>query len=376
MSGGRIRVAFIVDSFNVGGTELNAVRTAESLDQNKYEIVVYHLKNEGPLKARYQRLGIELIYTPISNLYSPWTVLQALKTCTDIHRRKMDVVHAHDIYSNIFIAVWARLLTSSTVVCSRRWGLIPSNPRLSWANRQSCCFAHIILTNSRSIREVIVSEDGVPQHKAFYLPNFLDDDAFEDTVRADRTEKLQSWGVPDGCFIVGSVSRLAPVKNLELLIDAVPHIDGRARFVIIGDGPCREDLEKRARSIHVDGRVHFVGELLETENLHSYFDMSVSCSHSEGFPNSIIEAMAAGNPVVATNVGGVRDAVDDRATGLLVEAGNLEEFVQAVNLLIRDSTLFEQFGTNARQVAFSRFRRELVIAQLEKIYHRLDRAVV
>lgn len=366
----KVRVAFFVDSFNIGGTELNAIRSAESLDRDEFEIIVYHLSDKGPLRQRYERLGIELIPTSISNLYSIRTVCRGLKVCRDLRRRNVDVVHAHDIYSNIFITVWARLFTSGAVINSRRWGAIPSDPRLQWVNRLSSQFASIVLTNSRAICELIATQDGVPERKIRYVPNFVDDNAFEVMGDDVRRSTRRRWGIPDDAFVVGSVSRLVQVKNLELLLDAAPAIDADTHFVVVGDGPCRLELEKRAKANKIDDRVHFVGEIIAPENLHSYFDLSVSCSHSEGFPNSLIEAMAAGRPVVATNVGGVQDAVQDQVTGLLVEPNNLEQFIEAVNLMIRNPTLASHCGMNARRIAASKFLREAVIAQLEDIYRQ------
>lgn len=364
----QVKIAYFVDSFNIGGTELNAIRSAQSLDRDEFEIVVYHLTDRGPLRQRYEELGIELIHTPISNLYSARTALQAVEACRDLRRRKIDVVHSHDIYSNIFIATWARLITSGTVICSRRWGPIASDPRLQWVNRQASRFAHAILTNSRAIGEFIATHEGVPKRKIRYVPNFVDDNAFEIMPDEDCQAMRRRWGVPEDAYVVGSVSRLVPVKNLRLLLDAAPAIDSGGHFVIVGDGPCRPELENRAKRNGVYERVHFVGEMIAPENLHSYFDLSVSCSHSEGFPNSLIEAMAAGRPVVATNVGGVPDAVEDQVTGLLVEADSRERFVEAVNRMIRNPTLSSRCGMNARRVASSKFSRDVVIAELQSIY--------
>lgn len=370
MMAAKVKVAFFVDSFNIGGTELNAIRTAESLDRNEFEIVVYHLTDKGPLRQRYQDLGIELIHTPISSLYSPRTALRGIEVCRDLRRRNADVVHAHDIYSNIFISAWARFLVRKAVICSRRWGAVASDPRLQWVNKLSSKFASTILTNSRAISDLIEAQDGVPRGKIRYVPNFVDDDAFKLIRDEDRLAMRRRWGIPDNAFVVGSVSRLVPVKNLELLLHAAPKIEAGSHFVIVGDGPCREGLETLAKKNKIEERVHFAGEMIVPENLHSYFDLSVSCSHSEGFPNSLIEAMAAARPVVATNVGGVSDAVEHRVTGLLVESDNQEKFVDAVNQMIRNPTLSLHCGSNAREVAASRFSRDTVIAQLAQIYRQ------
>src|SRR5436190_18534041 len=118
----RVRVAYCLDSFAIGGTELNAVRTAEALDPNRVELSIFHLQTRGPLRSRYERLGLRMAHVPIPNLYSPRTALQGIRLANALRRENVDVIHSHDIYCNVFVVPWARLLTSSSTIASRRWG--------------------------------------------------------------------------------------------------------------------------------------------------------------------------------------------------------------------------------------------------------------
>src|SRR5205809_4614834 len=107
----RIRVAYCLDSFAIGGTELNAVRTAEALDPDRIELCIFHLQTHGPLRSRYERLGVRMTHVPIPNLYSPRTALQGIRLAGLLRRWNVDLVHSHDIYCNIFMVPWARMLT-------------------------------------------------------------------------------------------------------------------------------------------------------------------------------------------------------------------------------------------------------------------------
>ena len=106
---GALRVGYCIDSFDIGGTELNAVRTVEALDRRRFQVTVFHLHETGPLRARYEALGLQLLHLPIGPLYSPRTAAQGVRFLRLLRREGIEVVHTHDIYTNIFAAPWARL---------------------------------------------------------------------------------------------------------------------------------------------------------------------------------------------------------------------------------------------------------------------------
>jgi glycosyltransferase involved in cell wall biosynthesis len=132
-------------------------------------------------------------------------------------------------------------------------------------------------------------------------------------------------------------------------------------------------LAQLARSLGIAGAVHFTGYLSNERNLHRLLEVSVLCSLSEGFPNAVIEAMAAGRPVVATNVGGIPDAVRDGETGVLVPPGNPDALAGAIELLLRDPERRRTLGGAAQRIARREYHVSTVMASLEALYDRLLR---
>lgn len=367
----RIRVAYCLDSFAIGGTELNAVRTAEALDPDRIELCVLHLQTHGPLRSRYERLGVRMTHFPIPNLYSPRTAVQGIRLARLLRHWNIDVVHSHDIYCNIFVAPWARILSRCSIIASRRWWYEAPRPELVTVNRWSCLLAHRVLANSSGVAGLLAREEGVPQKKIVEIPNFLAEDAFEAADEALRVAQRRAWGLPDEAFAIGIVARLSPVKNHVLLFRAVAQLDQRFHLIVIGDGPSRSELEGLARQLQIESRVHFSGEVNSHRNLHQFFDVSVLCSLSEGFPNSVIEAMAAARPVVATPVGGVTDAVTHDVTGMLVPVDDPTPLVDALRMLEADSLLRTRLGEAGREAARIKFRQEIVIEKLSALYEML-----
>jgi glycosyltransferase involved in cell wall biosynthesis len=287
-----------------------------------------------------------------------------------LRRESMEVVHSHDIYCNIFAVPWARTLSRCSIIASRRWGSHQFRSLLVKANHWSSLLAHRVLANSSGVAALLARE-GVPRDKIVEIPNFLAQNAFEDGGAEARLVQQRAWGLPDGAFAVGIVARLSPVKNHEMLLHAIARLGSQFHLVAIGDGPSRAGLEELARRLGVDARVHFTGEVSSPRNLHQYLDVSVLCSVSEGFPNSVIEAMAAGRPVVATPVGGVVDAITHDVTGLLVPVNDPGPLADALRRLEADSRLRTRLGVAGREVARAKFRQETVIEKLSTLYETL-----
>ena len=370
----RLRVAYFVDSFEIGGTELNAVRTAEALDQARFEIMVLYLRGDGALRARYEARGFELHHFPIRNLYSPRTLTQGARLAHFLNVRQADILHTHDLYTNIFAAPFARTASRTKIISSRRWWYSAPRSGLATLNRLANRFAHRILANSPSVARLLVDEENVPENKIVEIPNFLDDNAFSEPLDAAIVAQRKRWGVAPGAFVIGIVARLAPVKNHAHLLRAMAMLDDKCHLVIIGDGPERASLAALANELGLASRVRFEGEILSRENLHAHFDLSVLCSTSEGFPNAVIEALAAARPVVATAVGGVRDVVIDQVTGRLIPAGDVAGLAAAIRQLQHNPEARARLGARGRIAVRRQYHRNVVIARISNLYDELGNA--
>jgi glycosyltransferase involved in cell wall biosynthesis len=313
-----------------------------------------------------------LIHLPIGRLYSPRTALQGMRFVRLLHRAAIQVVHTHDLYTNIFAAPWARL-GGCRVMASRRWLDTAPRPGLRPLNRWSYRFADRVLTNSALVGKTVVATEGVPASKVIELPNFLEERAFRHVDAETRNAQRLQWGVPHGAFIAGAVARLAPVKNHEMLIRALPLLAADVHVVLIGDGPSRQALEGLARQLRVESRVHFAGQVVGAINLHQFLDVSVLCSRSEGFPNSIIEALAAQCPVIATPVGGVPEVIADGQTGLLVPVDDWQALARRLQELRSDATLRARLTAGGLAAVRIKYHQSVVIAQLESLYQELAR---
>ena len=370
----RIRLAFCIDNLGVGGTELNAVRTAERLDDSRFELRIVCLQSDGPLLARFRQRGIPVHCFPIGRLYGLRTLRQARRLTRLFAAENIDIVHSHDAYNNIFSTVCAHTARSPVIIASRRWWDEVPRRALRFANRQAYRFADCVLTNSSTVAQLLMEREGVPPQRVAIVPNFVDESAFMPMPPAERRAVLARFGVPADACVIGCVASLRPVKDQSTLLRAFARLRERRpelHVMLVGDGESLPALAALVKELGIAGAVHFTGTMPNEPNLHQLFDVSVLCSSSEALPNSILEAMAAARPVVATRVGGIPDAVVDGLTGLLVPPRDPVALGEALGRLIDDPEARRTIGLAAAERARDRFHAGTVIPQLEGLYVRL-----
>jgi glycosyltransferase involved in cell wall biosynthesis len=186
-----------------------------------------------------------------------------------------------------------------------------------------------------------------------------------------ETSMLTRFSIDSKAVRVTCVARLTTVKNHRLLLDAwsvvarskLPH----AMLLLVGDGPLREELEELVRLNQLSESVRFLGWQPNSPSVYSISDVAVLTSDSEGFPNSLVEGMACGCPVIATDVGGVRDAVSERV-GILIPRGDRCALIEALQELITNKARRDLMANEARSTALRAFSRAHAVAALERAY--------
>jgi glycosyltransferase involved in cell wall biosynthesis len=368
-----VRVAYCIDTMQVGGTELNALRTAERLDRSGFDLTVISLQPDGPLAERYRAAGIPVRGFPLESLYAPSSLRQGWRLASWLRRSQIDILHCHDLYANIFGAPCGRIAGVRAVITSRRWVHPLRTRTLEIANRAANRVGQWVLVNSAAVADAVTTIDHVSGRRVLLVPNFVDTEAFTDISGPVKAKLRAEFGLSADAEIIGCIARLAAVKDHATLLRALQLVAvrrPRVHLVLVGDGECRAQLEALAQQLGVRDRVHFAGLRPQEPNLNHLFDVSALASLSEGFPNSLVEAMAAGRPVVATRVGGNCDAVRAE-TGDLVPVGDAAAFARSFERLLADRTLRQRMGAASQAVARAEYHAETVIPRLEAIYRRL-----
>lgn len=287
-----------------------------------------------------------------------------------IKQLKPDIVHAHDPHG---VAMAALALSMSTqlakppLVAARRVDFHLRGSSLSrWKYRQVDCF----ICASEAIREMLVA-DGVPAARAVTVHEGIDLGRVDTAPPAKLHEDL--W-LPHHAPIVGNVAALVPHKGQKHLIEAarlvLPQVPD-ARFVIAGEGELRPALERQIKEHHLEKHVLLAGFRPDVLSLHKALDVFVMSSVTEGLGTSLLDAMAASKPIVATNAGGIPEVVVDGETGFLVPPRDHEAMAEAIIKLLKDDALRTRMGAAGRARAQSLFSADRMVQETLRVYQRV-----
>lgn len=372
-----VRVAFALDSMAIGGTEMNMLKLASRLDRSRFPLVVYYNRG-GPLLPKFEALGVPLRQVGLRSLKSPSALSAVGRVRRWLREDKIDVLHSHDVYSNILGALAVTPANGARLIVSRRWGARHYGLALRAGNRLAYRRAHLVLANSQGVARSLHDEEGVPARRIVVVHNFAEATAFRSDTPGERAELRARLGVPQEALVVGCIANLRPVKNQAMIVRAlaeIPRSGSAVHLVLIGEGPSRSMLQGLASGLGLADRVHLVGQIPEAAHYHRAFDVSVLASLSEGFPNTLVEAMAAARAVVATNVGGIPDAIADNETGFLIAPNDLAAFANALERLLGDPVLRFRMGAAGREFAAVHFHEGAVMPRLERVYAYLRDAM-
>jgi L-malate glycosyltransferase len=361
------RVLQVVLSLNPGGTERLVMELAERLHP-ELPTAVCCLDEPGAWADELRTKGIDVTALGRQPGFHPALGL-ALGRIADRHGAT--VVHAHH-YSPFIYSCLARVRRPSLKLVFTEHGRLsdaPPSAKRRLANRVFGRLPHAIYAVSENLRQHIVAE-GFAAASVGVIYNGIDIGPLPDA--AARIRIRSTLGAADNVLVVGTIARLDPVKDLGTLITAVAALAARRRVLlaVIGDGSERGQLERLAATLGITAHVRFLGQRDDARDWLAGCDVYVNSSVTEGVSLTILEAMAAGLPIVATHVGGTPEVVEDDR-GRLIPARDAVALRKALEELSEHPGLSAKLGAAARACAEKRFRLDRMIGEYRAVYERL-----
>ena len=283
-----------------------------------------------------------------------------------MRRRAVDVVHTHAWGTLVEGRIAARLAGVRHVIHGEH-GTLETRPRNVTVQRHTWRHVDRLLAVSDELARRMVTIVGIEKERIHVIPNGVDLALFGGEARDAARRRL---GLPLDTTIVLALGRLVEVKNYAMLLHAAALLPRNGRpwkILIAGEGPLRADLEQRMTNLELDS-IELLGHRADTPALLAACDIFALTSHSEGMSNTILEAMAAGRPVVATRVGGNPELVREGVTGLLVTSNNAGQLAAALGTLAGAPERARDMGSAAREIAASEFSVERMIDRYSAVY--------
>lgn len=370
----RPRVLHLINSFELGGTERQAVELLKRLDQTRFDVRLAAIQRKGPLydevAAHYPRLH----EFPLNSLYNVRALRQMRRLRAWLLDEQIDILHAHDFYAGWLGTLAAQFTGVKLIVCQRHLRL--SDRWVHAAGRRVINhLAHRVVVNAELIRSYVLETGTAHADKLVVIRNgltFQADPATHNAVRATLLAELQ---LPTDALLIGNVANLRPVKGHRYLLQAAATVIRQfpnAHFVLIGTGELHHALQAQAAELGISANVHLLGQRSNAAQLAQAFDLAVLASLHEGLPNTVMEAMAAGVPVVATAVGGVLEMINDGETGYLAPAADAARLAEKLLQALADETGRAQLAARGRAFVLEQFSMQRMVAATERLYDELS----
>jgi len=358
----RLRVGLVIGQLTYGGAESQLYELALGLHraaagQGACDVVVYCLSSsDKPYGDRLRQAGVQVRTLPSRGSFDIGRVLALARALGEDH---IDLVHAFLFLASAYAYLATRLARGIALVTSARNCKPEAHPLRRLVMRRAFAASRAIICNSREMERYAVAHYGAPTARTRVVYNGVDTGRFS-------LSRIAHEGLH-----IGTVGRIERQKNLDVFLAAAQgflreHPD--TRFTIVGDGSLRAATVEAVRQRGLEANVTLPGTTAEVPAFLAGLDQFWLTSDYEGTPNVVLEAMAAGVPVVATRVGGTGEVIEDGRTGMLVEARDSQALLRAALRLASDTTLATSVGAAARSAARERFSLGAMVAATRAVY--------
>jgi len=375
------RILQLVDSFNEGGSERQALQLTRLLrDCGRYELFLATLNPTGTLRSEAELLTSEIPSYPLSSFYNRNAGVQLGNFVRYLRDNKIDLIHTHDFYTSIF-GMMAGLLAGVRVrIASRRETNGMRSRGQLLIQRIAYALAHQIVANSEAVRVKLIDE-GISEKRITVIHNGVEMRRLQTSVPTSREHSLHALNLAEGgrfhAFVTIIANMRHEVKDYPMFLRAAQLVKQslpETGFLLAGEGDLRLSIRALAAELGLDENVFFLGQCKNISDLLNVSDVCVLSSKAEGFSNSIIEYMAAGRPVVATNVGGAGEAIVEGETGYLVNSGDYAAMAQRIVSLLQKPESARAMGEKGKQRVEQNFSSRALLQNTVALYDNLLRS--
>ena len=357
-----MKIAFVIDHLRADGTQHVLVQLTEGLTQRRHALTLFCLNHsfDDALVARLRAAGarVEIVGARALALGYGWAQLFW-------ELRAFDVVVTLLFVSDVVGRTVAHFARVPRIVTSIRARNVNYSRLMLALSRVTMRWADAIILNSRGVQDFAVRAEGVAPDKLFIIPNGIRVQDY--AVPLARVEFCREFGIASGKKIVGSVGRLTRQKGYDVLLNAIAQLDTMpVELVLIGEGEEHLALVQQATELGLQN-VHWAGYRRDVPKLLGALDVYVQPSRFEGMPNALLEAMAAGCPIVATAVDGSRELIRDGMDGWLVSPEDAQALANAIHAALTSGTDAKSRAHTAQQRAQSMYGLEQMVAAWERV---------
>lgn len=346
--GSKLNILHVIEKFRVGGAERHTVDLINGLNKNKFRSIVCCISDKGPLFKELKGFKSHIFKKKkrfdLSILFKLYNIIK---------KEKIDIIHTQDVLSHQYASI-ANLFVNRPVFVSTRHGF--RNFGKDKLRKRDFIILHLlsflvdkVISVSKKGACYYHKKEGIPFRKIKVIYNGV---YIENFKKGNGGKIRQEFNFNDTDFVVGFIGRLNTVKNLQCLLKSASIVHEKnknVKFLIVGDGPLESKLKKIANRLELKNTI-FAGLREDIPDILSAIDVLALTSRSEACPIVFLESMAAGKPIISTNVGGVQEIVKDGINGFLVKPGDAEDFAEKISILLTEKEICDSMGEKGAKI--------------------------
>jgi len=369
----QLKILLIIDSLGYGGAETQAIELAKSIDKNKFNLKVISLdKDRRDLLPELVHNNISVSLIDQKGKFCIPTFINLFKI---IRKEKPDIIHTYLFTASFYGRIVGKLLGVPIIIHSERSPENWKKKSYILADRLLAKWTSHFLANAKIIKQSLISRERIPEGKIRVIHNGIDLNKFNNNLSKQKINLIRkALNIQNGGPTVLIIGRLSAEKGHKIFLQSAQYVLAhipKANFLVIGDGELRKNLTEQVGQMGLDNRVIFAGNKNNVPEILKVVDVVVSGSFYEGCSNAILEAMAAGRPIVATNVGDNSYLMKNNENGLLIPAGNSRIMAWAITKILLDKKLAGKMGKKGRERVEKHFNLQKMVRATEDFYQEL-----
>ena len=379
----KFKVIHIITRLDKGGSAENTFLTLKGLDKSRYEVSLIAGPVDDPSQDRRDQIeesGVRYIQVPQlrRNIHLFYDFTALLKIYRFLKREKPDIIHTHTSKAGLLGRLAARLARVPSIIHTPHghvffgyFGALKTKIFILFEKLASRITSKIVALTPREKSDYL-SFKVTSEEKLAVIPSGIELHKYQHAPREERSKLRKELGIAEHSAVVGTAGRLVPVKGPQFLLQAFKQVISEhpeTYLVFAGDGPLRKSLEKNAVDMDLAKNIIFAGWRDDMARVLSIFDIFCLPSLNEGMGRVLVEAMALGKPVVASDVGGIPDLIIPGKNGFLVPPRNPGELARQILFLIKNREEAAKMGRAGKEMV-SAFSDEIMVKKIAELYEK------
>lgn len=367
-----LKILHIISKLPIGGVENQLLLVLKNYNREKFQPFVCSLSDKGEIGKEIEKIGIKVF--ALNKLKHTFDFSIVKDICNIIKREKIQIVRTHQYHANFYGRIAAKKSKVPCIVASVH-NVYTRDKKLHRRiiNRFLAKFTDKIIAVSEEVKRDILKYDKIPEDKVQVIYNGVDLNAFNQSF--DKKQIKKKLGInPDDVPVIGTVGRLTEQKGHIYLLQAILKLKNKfpdIKVLIVGDGPLMDALKSYTSSSGLSKNVIFTGFKRDIPALLSIMDIFVFPSLWEGLPNALIEAMASGKTIIASNLPQIKEVLGSDGLGILVPPKDSDSISQSIDFLLKNEEIAKKMGNLAKNKACIRFNIENTVRIYEKMFEKI-----